>query len=379
MLVPIPVANIPGKKFRLGAEELIELGQASVPAAPVVSPSSARQVVISKEEGLLIVKTVENIVAFAQNYPIEFHAYCPTDRWQGALTQVGTWTHEIERQLQAGAQQVSIPAEVVFRLLDLEKCVSASREARISSARLAFTISAFGALSNVLLGWTWVSVPVYLAGLAVLFGQPLAARLTAEPEDPYKPVLSGRKTRHCLGGECELIAMKLIEQEKNDPNVRKVLERVVACPDIPVERHYWGTIKAKPGGNEKAVCLSKGRFRVRVEGWEGDVITPDNGWVIAEDGDCWGNIVIAVWSPDRDTRETKWGEVSQESDHEKTYWVEYVGPLTGGKLRRAGPFGCTGDPAEHAMEDGGFKTPGEDGDYVIFDAEGNPVEGESHE
>jgi hypothetical protein len=44
--------------------------------------------------------------------------------------------------------------------------------------------------------------------------------------------------------------------------------------------------------------------------------------------------------------------------------------MTQGVIRRAGPFGCTGDPGEHAMEDAGFTTPGEDGAYVIFDQNG---------
>jgi hypothetical protein len=67
-------------------------------------------------------------------------------------------------------------------------------------------------------------------------------------------------------------------------------------------------------------------------------------------------------------------ELNQDSNHEHSYWVEYVGPLTDGRTRRAGPFGCTGDPVDHAMEDGGFTEPGVDGGYVIFDSEGNVVD-----
>lgn len=176
------------------------------------------------------------------------------------------------------------------------------------------------------------------------------------------------------GKECELIAAKLKEEEKVDPNRRTVLERVVLSPYQKEQIHYWGTAYPKPGAVEGTTCLKKGRFRVRVEGWEGDTILPSNGWTFTDASDCEGQIVIAVWTPDRDTSDTQWGEIPADSGHEKTYWVEYVGPSTGASSRRAGPFGCTGDPADHAMEDGGFQAPGQDGGYVIFNDQGQPVE-----
>src|ERR1043166_863784 len=96
--------------------------------APSVSPAGGpaaaagmRMVQVSREEGQLLIKVTENLVSFAQNYPVEFNSYCPPERWQTALTQVGTWTHEIERQLNSGAQSVSVPADAVFRLVDVEK------------------------------------------------------------------------------------------------------------------------------------------------------------------------------------------------------------------------------------------------------------------
>jgi len=336
-----------------------------------------RMVQVSREEGQLLIKVTENLVSFAQNYPVEFNSYCPPERWQTALTQVGTWTHEIERQLNSGAQSVSVPADAVFRLVDVEKCISAARDARLDGAKLAFTLSAVGTIANFVLGLTWITIPTYIAGLAILFGRPLMARLNATPQEPYKPVLSGRAARrhHCLGGECEIIAMKLRQEEKENPNRRKVLERVVVCPDLPVQRHYWGTVKPNPGGPESAVCLKKDRFRVRVEGWAADEVSPSNGWSFTDPEDCNGNIVLAVWSPGtRGTEDTGWGEVSQDSGHDNTYWVEYVGPLTDGKIRRAGPFGCTGDPVDHAKEDGGFEEPGVDGAYAIFDQNGDVVD-----
>lgn len=189
--------------------------------------------------------------------------------------------------------------------------------------------------------------------------------------------MNGRSRHHecgLHGKECELIAAKLKEEEKTDPNRRSVLERVVLSPYQREQVHHWGSAYPKPGPDQAAVCLKKGRFRVRVEGWVGDKILPSNGWEFADEDDCSGQIVIAVWTPDRDTSETQWGEIDPDSGHEKTYWVEYVGPWTAAGARRAGPFGCTGDPVDHAMDDAGFREAGVDGDYVIFDSEGEPVQ-----
>jgi hypothetical protein len=342
-------------------------------ATPAETPG--RLVQVSAAEGQLLIKITENIVSFSQSYPIEFLSYCPPDRWQKALTQVGTWTHEIERQIKSGSATVNVPADAVFQLLDLERCISAAKESRLSAAKWAFTLSAIGTIGNLVFGLTWLTIPAYLGGLALLFGGPLMAKVNPQPQEPYKPALSGRHHhRHCMGGSCEMIAMKLLEEEKTDPNRRKVLERVVVSPDALIQKHHWGTVRPRPGYSESAVCLSKGRFRVRIEGWAQDIVVPTGDWEFCDPDDCNGNIILAVWTPDRKPGETGWGDVSQDSGHEHTYWVEYVGPLTGGKIRRAGPFGCTGDPVDHAMEDGGFKKAGVDGGYAIFDEQGNVVD-----
>ena len=171
-----------------------------------------------------------------------------------------------------------------------------------------------------------------------------------------------------------MIAKELKEEEKTNPNRRKVPERVVVSQNVKIKKHHWGTVKPRPGSKESAICLAKGRFRVRIEGWAQDIVVPTGDWDFADPDDCNGNIILAVWTPDRHTGETGWGDVSEQSGHENTYWVEYIGPYTGGKIRRAGPFGCTGDPVEHAMEDGGFSKPGVDGGYAVFDENGNVVD-----
>lgn len=381
---PVKLGQIPLRpRYTLGAEELIELGSSRASRSPFVgnrrslgAPNtglpSQQTVTISAEEGKLMLTVARNIVQFSQDYSIEFQSYCPPEAWQKALTDVGTWTHEIERQLGTGASQIVLPADVVFRMVDLEKCVSAARDARLDGARAAFTISAIGAVADFVFGISWLGTTAYVTGLVILLGRPLIAKFHPDPQSPFAPSLQGKRMRCGLSGNCELIRMKMEEDEKKDPNARKVLERVLIS-DLPVEHHYWGIVTPSPGGPDN-VCLSKGRFRVRAEGNGGISVAPQNGWEIAPDGDCWGSINIAVYDRSEAADRVQAADLNQDSNHEHSYWVEYVGPLTDGRTRRAGPFGCTGDPVDHAMEDGGFTEAGVDGGYVIFDSDGNVVD-----
>ncbi len=367
---------LPVRRATLGAEELLELGQAPrtqvmplvSPVAPVeAAPVASRTVGLSRQEGQLLVQVTQDIIDFAKSYPIEFNSYCPTDRWQAALVKVGTWTKEIERQLKAGSQMVSVPADAVLHLVDLEKCVSAARDARLSAAKLAFTFSAVGAIADIVFGLSWIGVPAYLAGLAVLFGRPIVAKFRPEPQEPFKPSIAGR--RAALAG-CQ--PPHESDEERRRP---KLLERVVLSPHRSVKRFYWGEVHCVPGPTEGSVCIRKGRFRVRVEGWAGDVIVPAEGWSLAEEGDCVRALnEVGVWETPGGPRRNAYGPLWEKSRHERTFWVEYVGPNTDGRIRRAGPFGCPDDTRDHAMEDGGIAVRGIDGDLVLFDGEGNVVE-----
>jgi len=350
----------------LGAEMLIELGQSAPSLAPV---AAARNVVLSAEEGRLFVKTVENIVTFGTDYPIEFTSYCPTDRWQQTLTQVGTWSHEIERQLQAGSKNVSVPAEAIFRLVDLEKCASAARESRLKAAKWAFGLSAAGTIANVVLGFSWVTVPTYIVGLGILFGGPLLARMNAEPEEPYKPSIGCSKatTKAVLSG---CAAPYETDEEKA---MIKLVERVILAKRPGVREHWWGTVNCNPYGAQASTCLKKGRLRVRVEGWEGDTVEPAEGWEFSSDCEEGSLNVIGVMETGVEFRETGFGPVPEKSRHKETYWVEYIGPKTKGVIRRAGPFGCPLDTRDHAIDDGGITEKGQDGDYVLLDADGEEV------
>ncbi len=342
----------------LGAEMLIELGQAAPPAA-----QSGRMVQLSADEGNLFVKTVENIVTFGDDYPIEFTSYCPTERWQETLTQVGTWSHEIERQIQTGATTVQVPAEAIFRLVDLEKCASAARESRLKAAKWAFGLSAAGTIANVVLGFSWITVPTYIVGLGILFGGPLVARMNAEPADPYKPSIGCTKA-HQLSG---CAAPYESDEEKA---MIKLVERVILTRRAGRREHWWGTVDCNPSGSQASTCLKKGRLRVRVEGWEGDVVEPAEGWEFSSDCEEKALNVIAVTETGEPVRDTGFGPIPEKSRHKETYWIEYIGPKTKGMIRRAGPFGCPLDTRDHAIDDGGITEKGKDGDYVLLDAEG---------
>lgn len=362
----------------MGATELIELGQGQPPinqqvayptspgplTAPV--PASSRIISVSATEADLILKTVKNIVDFAGDFPIEFHSYCPTERWQETLNQVGTWSNQVEQQLKSGAKSVNVPAEAVFRLVDLEKCASAARESRLKAAKWAFGLSAAGTLANVLLGLSWVTVPTYLAGLGILFGGPLIARLSSEPQDPYKPSIGCTKT-FALGG------CAVPHETDEEKSMIKLIERVVLAERPGMREHWWGTVNCNPGGQLATTCLQKGRLRVRVEGWEGDMVTPAPGIEFASDCEDKALNVIGVYEVDSEFRETGFGPLPEKSRHPETYWVEYTGPKTGGKIRRAGPFGCPLDTRDHAIDDGGITEKGQDGDYVLMDVNGEMV------
>ena len=184
----------------------------------------------------------------------------------------------------------------------------------------------------------------------------------------------GSSRENCMNGaQCEIIATKLQAEEKSNPGRRKVLERTIVAKGPRMQRYHWGTVQTYPNRRQGAIHLAKDRFRVRVEGWVGDIVKPDEGWEFCDPSDCNGQIVIVVWSS-RHPAETLWGEPPMESGHENTYWIEYVGPRTGPTPRRAGPFGCTGDPVDHAMSDGGFTQPGWDGGYTILGRHDNVVE-----
>jgi hypothetical protein len=193
-----------GRRYALGAEELIELGRSPRGAvrgasglstvrlgAPNTGTPSQQTVTISLDEAKLMLKVVENIVSFSKDYAIEFQSYCPPERWQKALEDVGTWNHEIERQVNSGATQISLPSDVVFRLIDLEKCITYARDARLDGAKLAFTISAVASVADFVFGISWLGTIGYITSLGIILGRPLYAKFYPDPQAPFTPALGG--------------------------------------------------------------------------------------------------------------------------------------------------------------------------------------------
>jgi hypothetical protein len=118
-----------------------------------------------------------------------------------------------------------------------------------------------------------------------------------------------------------------------------VLERVILSPG-KLQGHHWGTARPASGPVQAAVCFSRDRYRVRIEGWRGDTIIPKTGWKRIRDEECRGDVEFATWDAcGTPARMTPFGPVPKKSHMDETFWVEYTGPLTGGACRTAGPFG----------------------------------------
>lgn len=343
------------------AEELIEMGQTALPAAEV--PSTGRRMVsLSREEAEIVVRMVDSVAKFSREFPIEFHSYCPVDRWKTVLEIAGGAVRDIERQLAGGAFQVAIDASSLMATMDLEECLAGARDSRLSSSKIALAVSAAGAVGEIILGLPWLGLPAYIISLAMVLGRPLAEKIKETPAEPFRV---GSRMAGCsrLGNN-------------GNGNEVKLIERVFVSRFRSLQRHYWGEVRpTEQEGAPAAFCLAKGIFRVRVEGQEGDIVTAIDGWSEVPESDCTEAAnEVAVWEPCGDPPESPFGPVWEKSRHEGTVWVEYSGPLTDGVCRRAGPFGCTVDTRMHAMEDGGITERGVDGDWVSMDSDGNVID-----
>jgi hypothetical protein len=282
---------------------------------------------LSREEAEMLVRVVEAILDFAKGFPLEFYSYCPMKRWEPVLKKAGDGIALIESQLSSTAQQIMIPSDVIFAVMDLEECVSGARDARLSSAKTALIISAAGAIGETVLGLSWLGIPAYIISLAIVLGKPLAEMTKDIPAEPFKvsTSISGCKSPG-LGDHTDKA---------------KVIERVIVTPSAEVSRYHWGSIRPGRSGIFGSSCLSKGKFRVRIEGWMDDRVEVNPDWRRVSMSMCISaRNEIAVWeSCGTEPRDTGFPPVPMDSGHEKTIWVEYIGPLTGGVCRKAGPFG----------------------------------------
>lgn len=304
------------------------LGQAQPPQTGAM-PGNLRTVALSRAEADMMVRIIEGVTDFATDYPVEFHAYCPRERWLPVLETAGKGVHLIESQLATKAAVIVVPADVLFGIVDLEECVSGAKDARLSSGKLALMISAAGMLGQSLLGLGYLATPAYIISLALVLGRPAAAFVKESPEDPFRPDTIKPELgafRHPRLGD--------------HTDKAKVIERVIVSPQNITQRFHWGTVTPTSFFGHKGTCLAKGEWRVRVEGWGGDRITVADGWRFS-DGACErARNEIAVWAlADGPPRDTGFPPIPVDSGHEETFWIDYTGPLTDGAYRRAGPFG----------------------------------------
>jgi hypothetical protein len=150
---------------------------------------------VSRQEGQMIVRIVGSIIEFAKGFPLEFYAYCPPDRWKPVLEKVGAGVADIERQLATNVSYVSVSADVLFAVTDIEECVSGSRDARLSSAKTAMFISAGAAIGETLFGLSWLGLPAYIISLAIVLGRPLITHAKEIPAEPFRVDSMGSSER----------------------------------------------------------------------------------------------------------------------------------------------------------------------------------------
>lgn len=295
------------------ADLLLELGQGPV-LAP--SPTPGQTIQISSEEGELIVRAVEDVIAFANENPIEFHAYCPPDDWKPILNRVGTMTQAIERH--RGAGPVSIPRDGLLALFDLQECLIGARDEKLSAVKTTLVVSAGAAIVGTFLAIPWLSIPAYIVSLGIIFGKPLLMRLQGERPEPFKIGCGGPSLGdHTAKG--------------------RIVERV-AVPALPGATAYWWGSVASPGiGHLETVCLGKGTFRVHVEGRRGLVLDLAPGWEVLPRSACAQPAkTISVWEPCGTPPPVG---TPPSSGYSESFWVDYWGPSTGTICRTAGPFG----------------------------------------
>jgi len=314
------------------AEELIEMGQAT--ALPMPGPSaetsaSRRMVSLSAPEAEILVRVSESIRWFAEEFPIEFHSYCPPERWKDVLEKAGVLVAGIKQQLASGASSVVADAQSLMSIMDLEECVTAARDRRLSSSKMALIVSAAGAVGETIFGLPWLGLPAYIISLAMVLGRPLAEAVKETPAEPFRV-----GCRHSSGGS-------LGTSLGDHTDKAKVIERVIVSMTRKEQRYHWGAVRPSPSEAESSICLAKGEFRVRIEGWSEDQISLTEGWEVVPLSDCLvAKHEISVWEPCGGVpRKTPFGPILEDSGFENTFWAEYTGPLTGGICRRAGPFG----------------------------------------
>lgn len=164
-------------------------------AVPSPSPAPSRTMFISRQEGQMVVRIVNSIIEFAKGFPLDFYAYCPPDRWKPVLDKVGAGVADIEQQLSTNVNHISVSADVLFAMTDIEECVSGSRDARLSSAKTAMFISAGAAIGETLFGLSWLGLPAYIVSLAIVLGRPLITHAKEIPAEPFRVDSMGSSER----------------------------------------------------------------------------------------------------------------------------------------------------------------------------------------
>lgn len=301
-------------------------------AQMITPPQAFRTVGLSRSEAEMMVRIFTGVTKFAQDFPIEFFAYCPSKKWQAVIDKAANGVATMQNRLRTNVPVIYVPAETITAIIDLGECVSGARDARLSSGKLAMMIAAGGVIGQSVFGLKYLATPAYIIALILSLGKPATAFVKEDVAEPFKPDVQTTTTAMAIMSGAQL---------GDHTDKAKIIERVIVTPEFRTQKFHWGTVTPTSFEAPASTCLVKGEWRARIEGWVGDEVTLTDGWRYAENSECvHARNEIGVWSPCSTThRHTGFPPVSLYSVHEHSYWIEYFGPLTEGSCRRAGPFG----------------------------------------
>ena len=143
------------------------------------------------EGARLLLRTIDSIVKFAQDFPIEFTAYCKPERFERVLKTLATTQVMVRTQLDRGDDPVTVPEEAALSLLDMEECISAAKDKRVDNTRLAFITLGGGSLAAWLTGFDPIATVASFAGVGFLLAKPFVESTQLAESDVFRQSLSG--------------------------------------------------------------------------------------------------------------------------------------------------------------------------------------------
>ena len=143
-------------------------------------------IILTPEEADLFLRTLDGIVAFAKDYPLEFQAFCNPEKFQGVIDVIAKAEGALRAQITSGTRERRIESDAVGALLDLEECVTGARDARLANARIALFTVVGGGIAASLLGLSALSTIGGITAIGILILGPFGRAATA-PQEVVSP------------------------------------------------------------------------------------------------------------------------------------------------------------------------------------------------